>query len=127
MSFLVRSILVVSSNGEGRASITRLFTVKARHYAVVVSNGAAALDFVKSIKPHLLLVDYRLSDMNGLDLYDLVHETQGLADVPAIIVGVPLPRQTLAVITRQQLVLLNSYIDLQALLSEMSNIVTSNV
>jgi len=91
---------------------------------MVVTRGADALNFVKHIKPHLLLLDYDLSDMNGMDLYELLHEAQQMADVPAIIVGVPLPQQALAVVRRQQLVLLSSPIDLQVLLNEMSRIST---
>jgi len=40
---------------------------------------------------------------------------RGLASTPAIIVGVPLPKQPLAVIKTQQLVLLSTPIDLEEL------------
>jgi CheY-like chemotaxis protein len=123
MSFLVKVILVVSSNGDRKASFIRLLANEPRHYAKVVTSGSDALNFVKHIKPQLLMLDYDLPDMNGIDLYELLLEAQQMADVPAIIVGVPLPKQALAV-TRKQLVLLSSHIDLQTLLREMRKIST---
>jgi hypothetical protein len=53
--------------------------------------------------------------MDGLALYDLLQETRGLASIPAIIFGVPLPTQALAVIKTQRLVLLSTPIDLEGL------------
>ena len=53
--------------------------------------------------------------MDGLSLYDPLHETRELASTPAIIVGVPLPKQALAVIKTQRLVLLSTPIDLEEL------------
>src|SRR5579863_4387350 len=66
-------------------------------------------------KPNLFLLEYHLPDMDGLTLYDLLQETRELACIPAIIVGVPLPKQALAVIKTQRLVLLNTPIDLEGL------------
>jgi hypothetical protein len=54
-------------------------------------------------------------DIDGLALYDLLQETRGLASTPAIIFGVSLPTQALAVIETQRLVLLSTPIDLEGL------------
>ena len=80
-----------------------------------MTSAAAALNFVKHIKPNLFLLEYHLPDMDGLTLYDLLHETRGLASIPTIIVGVPLPTQALAVIKTQRLILLSTPIDLEEL------------
>ncbi len=122
MSFLIRTILVVTSNADRRAYLTRLHAAETSYYIMIVNSGAAALNFVKHVKPHLFLLDYQLPDMNGVELYELFHEMQDLADVPAIVVGVPLPRQSLAAVTRQQLMLLSLNLDLQALLRDMSHV-----
>ncbi len=112
---LVRTILVVEHDPYQAESFTQHFSFKAHHYAKLVTSAAAALNFVKHIKPNLFLLKYHLPDMDGLSLYDLLHETRGLASTPAIIVGVPLPKQALAVIKTQQLVLLSTPIDLEEL------------
>lgn len=43
------------------------------------------LDEVKALRPSLFLLDYFLSSMTALDLYDRLHVVPGLQDVPAII------------------------------------------
>jgi CheY-like chemotaxis protein len=41
---------------------------------------------VRLARPRLLLLDYQLSGMNAIDLYDRLHATEELRDVPAIVV-----------------------------------------
>ncbi len=41
---------------------------------------------VRRARPRLLLLDYQLSGMNAIDLYDRLHATEELRDVPAIVV-----------------------------------------
>ena len=111
----VRTILVVEHDSYQAESFTQHFSFKAHHYAKRVTSAAAALNFVKYIKPNLFLLQYHLPDMDGLSLYDLLHETRELSCIPAIIVGVPLPKQAFAVIKTQQLMLLSTPIDLEEL------------
>ena len=115
MASLVRTILVVEHDPSQGESVTQHFSSKPHHYAKLVTSAAAALNFVKHIKPNLFLLEYHLPDIDGLALYDLLHETRGLASIPAIIFGVPLPKQALAVIKTQRLVLLSTPIDLEEL------------
>ncbi len=111
----VRTILVVEHDPYQAELFTQHFSFKPHHYAKLVTSAEAALNFVKHIKPNLFLLQYHLPDMDGLALYDLLQETRGLASIPAIIVGVPLPTQALAVIKTQRLVLLSTPIDLEGL------------
>ena len=114
-SSLVRTILIAEHDPSQGESVTQHFSCKPHHYAKLVTSAAAALHFVTHIKPNLFLLAYHLPDMDGLALYDLLQETRGLASIPAIIVGVPLPTQALAVIKTQRLVLLSTPIDLEGL------------
>jgi CheY-like chemotaxis protein len=115
MAPLVRTILVVEHDPSQGESVIQHFSSKSHHHAQLVTSAAAALDFVKHIKPNLFLLEYHLPDIDGLALYDLLHETKGLASIPAIVFGVPLPTQALGVIKTQQLVLLSTPIDLEGL------------
>jgi CheY-like chemotaxis protein len=115
MASLVRTILVVEHDPSQGESVTQHVSCKPHQYAKRVTSAAAALHFVTHIKPDLFLLAYHLPDMDGLALYDLLQETRGLASIPAIIVGVPLPTQALAVIKTQRLVLLSTPIDLEGL------------
>ena len=112
---LVRTILVVENDPSQGESVTRRFSFKPHHYAKRVTSAAAALNFVKYIKPNLFLLEYHLPDTDGLALYELLRETKELASIPAIIFGVPLPAQALAAIKTQRLVLLGTLIELEGL------------
>ena len=41
---------------------------------------------VRSVKPQLILLDFRLPTMTGLELIDILHKQRGLKNVPAIII-----------------------------------------
>ena len=115
MASLVRTILVVEHDPSQGESVTQHFSFKPHHYAQLVTSAAAALNFVKHIKPNLFLLAYHLPDIDGLALYDLLQETKGLGSIPAIIFGVPLPTQAHAVIKTQRVVLLGTLIELEGL------------
>ncbi len=115
MASLVRTILIVEHDLSQGESFTQHFSCKPHHYAKLVTSAAAALNFVKHVKPNLFLLEYHLPDIDGLALYDLLHEIKDLASIPAIIFGVPLPKQALAVVKTQRLALLSTPIDLEGL------------
>ena len=115
MASLVRTILVVEHDPSQREPVTQHFSFKPHHYAKVVTSAAAALNFVKYIKPNLLLLEHHLPDIDGLALYELLRETKELASIPAIIFGVPLPTQAHAVIKTQRVLLLGILIELEGL------------
>jgi DNA-binding NtrC family response regulator len=112
---LVRTILIVAHDPSQGELLTQYFSCKPHHYTKLVTSAAAALNFVKHIKPKLFLLEDHLPDIDGLALYNLLHETEELASIPAIIFGIPLPTQALAIIKTQQLVLLNTSIDPEGL------------
>jgi CheY-like chemotaxis protein len=59
-------------------------------------DGMHILDMVYEHKPDLLILDYDLPGMNGIELYDLVHTTRGLEHIPALMVSASLPRREIA-------------------------------
>jgi CheY-like chemotaxis protein len=58
-----------------------------------VSDGFEALRAIHEDKPDLLILDYQLPRMNGIDLYDKIHTLPGLEHIPVIIVSVQLPKR----------------------------------
>src|SRR5690349_1764637 len=115
MASRVRTILVVEHDPSQGEPVTRHFSFKPHQYAKVVTSAVAALNFVKYIKPNLFLLEHHLPDTDGLALYELLRETKELANIPAIIFGVPLPTQAHTVIKTQRLVLQGTFIELEGL------------
>ena len=62
-----------------------------------VNDGFAALKTVYDVKPDLVILDYQLPHMNGIEVYDQLRARQELADVPAILMtaGLGMPRHAL--------------------------------
>jgi CheY-like chemotaxis protein len=58
---------------------------------VLVNDGFQALQAIRSTKPDLFITDYRLPNMNGIELYDRLRHTRNFDDTPAIIMSAYLP------------------------------------
>jgi CheY-like chemotaxis protein len=64
--------------------------------ALLVEDGESALHLIATHKPHLVIVDYQLPGMNGLDLVDRIRTMNGLGQVPVLIISANLPQTELA-------------------------------
>ena len=63
-------------------------------YTVIhAPDGTHILDMINEHKPDLLILDYELPGLNGIEIYDLVHATRGLEHIPALMVSAELPRR----------------------------------
>ena len=80
-----KAILVVEDDEDIREFMALLISTASAYHYHIVSNASQAIRFTKHIMPNLLILDYRLPDMNGLELYDLLHATPGLEAIPAIL------------------------------------------
>lgn len=59
---------------------------------LIATSGPHALELVQNVRPHLLILDYRLGTMNGLELYDQLHALLGFDHIPALIMGASLEK-----------------------------------
>ena len=57
------------------------------HQAVLASDGFQALKMLRTLIPDLLILDYSLPGMNGLELYDTIHAVKALEHLPVLIVS----------------------------------------
>jgi len=88
----IKTILVVEDDVGIGSFLTQAISQETRHQAMLVTDGFQALNAITSIKPSLFILDYQLPRMNGIELYDKLHATQGLEDVPAILISARLPK-----------------------------------
>ncbi len=80
-----KTILVVEDVDTREFMALLISTATAYHY-YLVPDASEAIHFVKGVTPDLFILDYRLTGMNGLELYDMLHATPGLEAVPANLV-----------------------------------------
>jgi len=92
----VKTVLVVEDDTGIGSFLVQAILQETLHHAMLVTDGLQAIKAVSSIKPSLLILDYQLPRMNGIEIYDHLHATKGLEDIPAIMISARLPRKEIA-------------------------------
>lgn len=88
-----RMLLVVEDDMGIGALLLEVISQETSFRARLVTDGFQALNAIKEIKPDLLILDYQLPLMNGIELYDRLHSLVGLENVPVIMMSARLPNR----------------------------------
>jgi two-component system response regulator (stage 0 sporulation protein F) len=89
------TILIVEDDPNIGLFLQQLIDEETPYHTTVVSDGPRALEKAQQIHPCLLLLDYRLPGMNGLEVYDRLQEKEDTCGVPAIMMSATLPTEEL--------------------------------
>lgn len=89
----VKMVLIVEDDQDIGSFILRAILYETSYQAIYVADGYQALETVKTVKPNLLLMDYQLPRMNGIELYDRLHTYKELEHVPVIMISARLPKE----------------------------------
>ena len=87
----VQTILLVEDDTTISELLVRLITQETRYLIFTVPDGPQALNLVQKINPALFILDYWLPTTHGIELYDQLHASEGLEQVPAIMLSVNAP------------------------------------
>lgn len=87
----IKTILLVEDDSIISEMLVQMITQETPFKVFSAPDGLEALDLVKNMKPQLLILDYWLPFMHGIELYDRLHTTKGLEAVPAIMLSVNAP------------------------------------
>src|SRR6266581_3275941 len=87
----IKTILVVEDDADVGEFFVQALQQETPHQSILATDGFQALKIVKSIKPNLFVLYYQLPNMNGIELYDHLHATEGLEKVPALFMSANLP------------------------------------
>ena len=109
-----RVILVIEDDDSIGTFLVEALSQETPYKAILVTDGFQALQIVHTVKPCLVITDYRLPNMNGLELYDMLKSMQSLKDTPAILMSAQLPVQE---VQKRNLVGLNKPFELDDLLN----------
>ena len=82
----VKTILIVEDDPSIGEMFAQALASENIYNALLVTSGTQALEVVKDIVPDLLLLDYHLPTMNGLELYDALHTLPQFSSIPAILI-----------------------------------------
>ncbi|MBO0784048.1 MAG: response regulator [Ktedonobacteraceae bacterium] len=84
----VKTILVVEDDRVTRKFLCSVIEDETPYRVALASDGAQALDVVRTIQPDLLALDYLLPDMNGIELYRRLCQVKQWSAIPTIFLTV---------------------------------------
>jgi DNA-binding response OmpR family regulator len=109
----IKTILLVEDDSVIAELLIQMITQETHYQVFSVPDGLEALDLVRKMKPQLLILDYRLPTIHGIELYDRLHNTEGLERVPTIMLSV---NATLQEIKRRKILYMRKPFDMYKLL-----------
>lgn len=86
-------ILVVEDDDDIGTFLVEMLAQETPYKTMLVTDAFQALRAVNDIKPNLFITDYRLPNMDGIELYDRLRAKKELKDVPIILMSACLPVQ----------------------------------
>ncbi|TMD64421.1 MAG: response regulator [Chloroflexi bacterium] len=84
---VVKTVFIVEDDEAIGALLVQAIEQETSYQAVLASDGFQALKMLRTVKPDLLILDYGLPDMNGLEFYDTIHAVKALEHLPVLIVS----------------------------------------
>ncbi len=79
-----KAIIVVEDNEPIAELVKDTLNAEPDYQAVVVTDGARALDVIRSVKASLILLDLHLPGLDGLEIYDMLQADPATAEIPII-------------------------------------------
>ena len=89
------SILIVEDDENVGEFLQRAIDEYTPYHTTIVHDGFDALERARQIQPCLLLLDYKLPGLNGLEIYDRLQNMEETSDVPTIMMSASLPVEEL--------------------------------
>ena len=83
----VKTVFIVEDDEAIGDLLVQAIEQETSYHAVLASDGFQALKMLRTMKPDLILLDYSLPGMNGLELYDTIHTVKALKHLPVLIVS----------------------------------------
>ena len=79
-----KTILLVEDDVDLSDCIVAALEEATPYHVLLASNAVEALKIISSLKPDLFLLDYQLPSMDGLELYERLHQTKELENIPTL-------------------------------------------
>lgn len=89
------SILIVEDDEDVGEFLQQTIDELTPYQTTVVHDGYGALEKARQINPCLLLLDYKLPGLNGIEIYDHLQNIEETRGIPAIMMSASLPVEEL--------------------------------
>jgi DNA-binding response OmpR family regulator len=97
----VKTVFIVEDDQAIGELLVEAIQQETPYQAVLASDGFQALKMLQKVKPDVLILDYALPGMNGLEFYDAIHELKALEYPPVLVVSAEAARIQKEVKARQ--------------------------
>ncbi len=77
-------VLIVDDMADARTLLRLLLTHKGHYTVVEAINGHQALEEIRANTPHLVIMDYMMPDLNGIEVVQSLRRDPATAAVPVI-------------------------------------------
>ena len=82
-----RTVLIVDDDRDVGDILQKIILDETDYKVVWIAESDLALDAAWYLRPSLLLLDYMLPSMDGLDLYDRLQGIEGMRGVPTVLIS----------------------------------------
>jgi DNA-binding response OmpR family regulator len=82
-----KMIFIVEDDEALGALLVQAIEQETPYQAVLASDGFQALKMLRTVQPDVLILDYGLPDMDGLELYDTIHAVKAMERLPVLIIS----------------------------------------
>jgi DNA-binding response OmpR family regulator len=86
-----KTILVVEDDTDIGLFLISALSEDEAYRTLLVPDGLRALDVVSQLKLHLVILDYHLPKINGLEVYDRMCTIKKIEKIPSIMLSANLP------------------------------------
>lgn len=90
---IAKNILIIEDDDGIREILGEILTEETIHQVFLAQDGESGLNILQDATPDLFLVDYRLPDINGLELIDRIRRIKGYEQTPMVLMSASLSRE----------------------------------
>ena len=120
----LKTILVVEDDEMTAWMILELLRLERGHGAINASDARATFACIATVQPDLLIIDYYLPDINGLELYHQLQQQEGWQQTPVIFLSAILTQDDMR---QHQVVGLEKPFEVEDLLVLVDQLLAENV
>jgi CheY-like chemotaxis protein len=87
-----QTVLIVEDDADIRDALVAILQDATSYQVIHVADGFAALKLVRTLIPQLVLLDYLLPGMDGIECLDRLRESKGCEQTPVILMSAAPPK-----------------------------------
>lgn len=85
------TIVIVEDDLEIGVLLVESIREETPYKVLLTTQGAQAFDLLQNLQPQLIILDYRLPDMDGIEFYRRIHAIKMLEQVPVLFISAEIP------------------------------------